>query len=830
VSGLVYGVAVQADGKVVLVGTFTALNPNGTGAVTRNNIARVHANGTLDTGFDPNADSRVDAVAVQADGKVLFGGNFSTVNPGGTGLVTRGFIGRVNADGSLDAGFNPNANAIVFSVAVQADGKVLLGGAFTALQPNGAPAPTPRNAFARLLNNPATQSLGVPDSTQVNWTRGGSAPELSRVTFELSTNGGASWSVLGNGARVGITPNWRLTGLTLPAGGQVRARGVATGGRSSSLVESVVAFNFATISVGDATVSEGYLSGSTMRFPVSLSAPLGAPVSVNYATANGTALAGSDYTTTTGTLTFAAGEVLKFVSVPVLGDAVVEPNDTFTLNLSSPSGAPILDGSATGTIFNDDGSTLSVTDYRIVEGTGAGATNLVFTVITSATSASPITVQYATANGTSTAGTLTIPASVASVAVSVPVTRDSIVEPDETVLLNLSNPVGATIFDSQGVGTIVADDGLLVSISDKTTDEGNTGFTPISFTVALSAPALGAVTVDYATADGTATSPLDYTAANGTVTFATGESSKTVTVQVVGETGQEPYETFLVNLSNPTGATIGDGQGQGTITNTDGATDRSRLMFHNFVTNRLYRWHMKNGNTLDTFNWVTPWATDPGWTVGAVADFDQDGQLDYLWHNVNDGRLLFWYIDGDNLKGFQFLPYTMGPPWRVATTFDGNGDGAADIVYYNSTTGVVQVMQHDNATLLGQYDIAALVPGTGTLRVVAAGDANNDGDDELILFNSATGQIQAWNVVGATVVSTINYPDSQVTSPAYNLVSTKTDFNNDGLADLLWHNPTPTGVFSVWFMNGTTRLGTGVFQPFTATDPVWKVVGSANLW
>jgi hypothetical protein len=169
---------------------------------------------------------------------------------------------------------------------------------------------------------------------------------------------------------------------------------------------------------------------------------------------------------------------------------------------------------------------------------------------------------------------------------------------------------------------------------------------------------------------------------------------------------------------------------------------------------------------------------------------------------VNDGRLLFWYIDGDNLKGFQFLPYTMLPPWKAATTFDADANGTQDIVYYNSTTGVVRVMQHDNATLLGQYDIATLLPGTGTLRVVASGDANNDGDDELILFNSATGQIQAWNVSGATVASTINYPNAQVTSPAYNLV----------------------------FMNGTTRIGTGVFQPFSATDPVWKVVGSANLW
>jgi|GEM_PF-634656 len=596
-----------------------------------------------------------------------------------------------------------------------------------------------------------------------------------------------------------------------------------------------------SIGISSARGPEGYLAGSTLAFPVRLSRPATAPVTVNYATAAGTATPGADFTSTSGQLSFGIGDFEKFVLVQIIGDAIAEPNETFTVTLSSPTGATIApgQGTATGTILNDDLSTISVTDFAIAEGTTGTPNKLAFTVILSATSTSTVTVDYATASGTATAGsdytpvsgTLSFPPGVASLVVQVPIIPDAVVEPNETVLLNLSNAVGATIFDGQGVGTILADDGLLVSIGDKTTPEGDTGFTPVTFTVSLSAPAPGTVTVDYATADGTATAPLDYTAANGTVTFNTGEQTKTVTIQVVGDTEKEPYETFFVDLSNPTGgANIGDGRGQGTITNTDGATDRSRLMFHNFVTNRLYRWHMKNGNTLDTFNWVTPWATDPGWTVGAVADFDQDGQLDYLWHNLNDGRMLFWYIDGDNLKGYQFLPYQMGPPWTVATTFDADGNGTPDLVFYNSATGVVRVMRHDNATLLGQYDLTTLLPGTGTVRVVAAVDANNDGDDELALYNSATGHVQAWDVTGANVTSTTTYANTQATSPSFTLVSTKTDFNNDGLADFLWHNPTPTGIFSVWFMNGTTRLGTGVFQPFTATDPVWRVVGSANVW
>jgi hypothetical protein len=463
---------------------------------------------------------------------------------------------------------------------------------------------------------------------------------------------------------------------------------------------------------------------------------------------------------------------------------------------------------------------------------------MVFTVVTSQTSSSYTEVYYATADGTALAGQdytarsdrLVIPARAASATVSVPITRDAAFEPDETFLLKLTSSPQATIFDTEGVGTIQADDGLLVSIADKATGEGDLGFTPISFTVALSAPAPGPVSVDWATADGTAKSPVDYTSATGTLTFAAGEMSKAVTIQVVGETLEEAYETFVVNLSNPTGgATVGDGQAQGTITNTDGSTDRSRLMFHNFVTNRLYRWHMKNGNTLDTFNWVTPWATDPGWTVGAVSDFDQDGQLDYLWHNVNDGRMLFWYIDGDSLKGYQYLPYLANAGATIATTFDANGDGAQDLVFYEPG-GVLRVALHDNAVKLGEYTLEATLPPSGPVRVVNAVDANGDGDDELLLYNSATGQIGAWNVSGPMVSGNIIYPDVQSTTQAFGLVSTKTDFNDDGAPDFLWHNPTPTGVFSVWFMNGTLKLGTGQFLPFTATDPVWKVVGSANVW
>jgi trimeric autotransporter adhesin len=245
----IYCVTVQPDGKVLLGGTFTTLQPNGAASPTvRSRVARVNADGTLDTGFDPKANSWVFTVALQTDGKVLLGGNFAALQPNGAASpTTRQRIARVNADGTLDLSFDPRANQAVFCVALQADGKVLLGGYFTALQPNGASSSTSRQHFARLENDPATQALSAPSASVALWQRSGTAPELSRVTFELSSDGGDTWSSLGAGTRIGATPDWQLAGLTLPSTGYLRARGVTSGGQyngSSGLVEQLAEFVF----------------------------------------------------------------------------------------------------------------------------------------------------------------------------------------------------------------------------------------------------------------------------------------------------------------------------------------------------------------------------------------------------------------------------------------------------------------------------------------------------------------------------------------------------------------------------------------------------------
>src|SRR5207245_11268570 len=122
----VTSLAVQADGKILVGGNFSTL-----GGQSRTNIGRLNADGKLDTSFNPGANyfgNLVNSLAVQADGKILMGGNFSRL-----GGQSRNYIGRLSADGTLDTSFNPGADAVVYSLAVQADGKVLVGGNFTTL-------------------------------------------------------------------------------------------------------------------------------------------------------------------------------------------------------------------------------------------------------------------------------------------------------------------------------------------------------------------------------------------------------------------------------------------------------------------------------------------------------------------------------------------------------------------------------------------------------------------------------------------------------------------------------------------------------------------------
>lgn len=136
--GAVIAIAVQSDNKIVFGGSFTSLTPYmGTTTTPRSRLARVNNDGTLDVTFNPSPNADVLAVAVQADGAIVFGGAFTGVQPGASGSTSvRNHLARVNADGSLDAAFNPDMNDSVSVIKVQSDGSLLVGGGFSGIQAN----------------------------------------------------------------------------------------------------------------------------------------------------------------------------------------------------------------------------------------------------------------------------------------------------------------------------------------------------------------------------------------------------------------------------------------------------------------------------------------------------------------------------------------------------------------------------------------------------------------------------------------------------------------------------------------------------------------------
>ena len=220
---------------------------------------------------------------------------------------------------------------------------------------------------------------------------------------------------------------------------------------------------------------------------------------------------------------------------------------------------------------------LSIGDVTLAEGTG-GTTNAVFTVTLAGPADLEVRVHYATANGTAaagsdytaTSGTLTFPAGTTTRTVTVPVTADAVHEADETFHLDLSAPVNADLGDARGTATVLDDDPeCAVSVEDAVVSEGTGATTVLGFPARLAAACPLQVSVGWSTANGTAQSPGDYTAASGTVTFAPGATSSVIGVTVVGDATPELDETVVVTLSSPVNAVIGRAQATGTILDDD---------------------------------------------------------------------------------------------------------------------------------------------------------------------------------------------------------------------------------------------------------------------
>ena len=606
--------------------------------------------------------------------------------------------------------------------------------------------------------------------------------------------------------------------LSSPSANAAIARATAT----ATIIDNDAQSGTPLVSINNFVVDE---AAGTANFVITFNRPSTSVVSINYATQNGTALAGQDYVAQSGTLNFAPGETAKTVKVGLINDTLPEGAEAFSLALSGLVGATTLDPVGTAVIAANDEpkvSKASISIDDVVVGEQDGFAD--FVIRLDAPTSAPLTVHYSTGDSTANyiddyvpgSGTLTFAPGETVKTVRVQLRDDSDTEGTEVFTMNLSSPsANAAIARASATATIIDNDAQsgtpLVSINDLVVDEANG---TANFVITFNRPSASVVSIDYATQNGTALAGQDYVAQSGTLNFAPGETAKTVKVLLDDDTIHEGPETFSLKLSNLVGATTLDPVGTATIDDND-PPPPVNILWQN-ASGQAAVWDV-SGNALIGGGVVSP-NPGPSWKEIGTGDFNDDGQSDILWQNVGTGQAAVWDMNGTSIIGGGTVGANPGPSWKAVGTGDFNDDGHSDILWQNSN-GQAAVWDMDGTSIIGGGPVSAN-PGPGW-KAIGTGDFNDDGRSD-ILWQNANGQAAVWEMNGSTLIGGgLAGPNP---GPSWKLVGSG-DFNNDGRSDLLWQN-TGSGQVAIWEMNGNNIIGGGTVS--ANPGPSWHAIGTGG--
>lgn len=571
---------VGGERKLLLGGAFNTFN-----SLSSPCVARLNDNGSLDAAFTvgAGANGTVFAVAVQGDGRILIGGDFTAYNN-----IARSHIARLNADGSLDMTFDPagGPNASVRAIAIQPDGNILIGGLFTAVRGQ------PLNRVARLLPNATLDSAFNPGSgaddivstiTLQPDTRiilGGQFSRFNGVTRNRLTRLNADGSVdtminFGTGANSFVAATLVQADSRIVIGGGftefngqpvahfARLYGLAIGGSGT------LEFTQPVYEIGE---SQGSALVTVIRRGGTSASSGGANATITLATAGGSAVLGSNYVAVVTNLVFPPGEVLQSALIPVRRDYAITPDLTVNLVLSNVAPA-VADGPAPGnlmeaelSILNEDSSaSFSSASYSrnesgqiavipvVRSGSTRGYTSVDFITTTNGTAVADV-------NYTPVTNTLVFGPGATNVLARVPVLYSPLSQGTLTVGLELTNAVNCLLFNPfTAVLNILDVDNLPGDITfaytNHVVNEGDgVAYIPVLRTNGSS----GTISVNYFTVSNTALPGLNYVSTNGILSFADGETSKVIAVPLIDNTtAQDEFTTLFVALTNATaGATI----------------------------------------------------------------------------------------------------------------------------------------------------------------------------------------------------------------------------------------------------------------------------------
>ena len=440
-------------------------------------------------------------------------------------------------------------------------------------------------------------------------------------------------------------------------------------------------------------------------------------------------------------------------------NALFVGTDTFAYTVGDDGGAT--SNIATATVSVLAGPSFSIDSATITE-TDAGTTNATFTVTLSAVQAGTVTVDFATAASTAiagadystTSGTLTFPSGTTAQTVTVPIQGDLLDEDNEQFLADLSNPTaGIAIAIAQGVGTIVDNDPLPdLTVNDVTLPQPATGTANATFSVSLSAASGRTVTVDFATADGTAIAPGDYTAASGTLTFPAGTTTQTIAIEVQSPASPAPatngeirgavWEDADSNGVREVGETGLPGVTVFLDANQNGALDGGEISVATDV-NGDYAFTNLTPGDYTVVQQVPSGATQTFPQINAVSAIDfipVADRRDLVFDPTRD--LLYITTSAGNIERYNVTTNTLLSAWNVGTELNGadiTPDGTSLYVAEGQTVGsegfLLEVdLGSGSATSIpytrvsletGAWDVAIASDGTGFFTTQFGGSGWN---------------------------------------------------------------------------------------------------------
>ena len=579
----VRALAVLADGRIVVGGSFTSVN-----GVSRNFLTRLNVNGSVDTTYMAGvsgANGAVYALAQQVDGRLLVGGDFTRFNG-----VTRNRITRLYPNGTTDPtiNFGNGANNFVAALAIQPDRKIILGGGYTTYDG------FPRQHLARIFGGSLAGAGGIEFSQPLFAVSETITNAIISVRRVGGTTGAVSnsFTTLDASALAGLDYQATSGWMAFPEG-EVRQSFVVPiinrtnqqGDRSLLLLLGDYSGGatsgpqpLATLRILDEqcqiqfsapaySISEGDPSGHA-TIAVSRTGSTNSAVTVVFATTtNGSATAGVDYIPTNGVVRFDPGQTSKYFTVGLLGSTNQLDNLTVGLTLSngappqfasvgSPSDAMLI---ILTTNFSIGRISFSATNYSCGEGDGYGYV----TVVRTNGTAGIVSVRYTTADGTAKAGVdyiatnniLSFAEGETVKTIAIPVLNDAIREPDKTILLSLSDPTGGVGLGPNTKAVLTVYDSSLPLPSYfifATNTFGAMESDPYAFiTVVRTNNLRGSVAVDFATGDGTAVAGVNYGATNGTLYFTNNQLAAVFQVPLVNDTLGNADRSLNLTLSNP---------------------------------------------------------------------------------------------------------------------------------------------------------------------------------------------------------------------------------------------------------------------------------------